>query len=80
MDILDTILSGPILFGLVVTISFGLVAKAIMGALGQMPILKAQLDTIKRGVSEAADGVTATRDRIGVLQEELKPLKQRARR
>lgn len=78
MDILDTILSGPILFGIVVAASFGLVAKAITGALGQMPGLKVQLDTVERQLNAAIDGIPECKDRIESLDQELRPLKQRA--
>jgi len=78
MDILDIILSGPILFGIVVAVSFGLVAKAITGALGQIPGLKVQLDATERSLDEAIDGIPEAKDRIGALQEETKPLKQLA--
>lgn len=78
MEILDTILSGPILFGVVVAVSFALVAKAITGSLGQIPALKVQLDTIDQHLDAALDGIPECRDRIDVLNQELKPLKQRA--
>lgn len=78
MEILDTILSGPVLFGIVVAASFALVAKAITGALGQIPSLKVQLDATERQLNEALDGIPECKDRIDVVQQELKPLKQRA--
>ncbi len=78
MEILDTVLSGPILFGIVVAVSFALVAKAIMGALSQIPGLKVQLEAIERQLSEALDGIPDCRDRIDSLQQDQKPIKQRA--
>ncbi len=48
MEIVDAILSAPVLFGLVVAASLVLVAKAVISLLDKAPPLRVQLDKVNK--------------------------------
>lgn len=80
MEAIDALLSAPVLFGLVVAACLVLVARAVINALGQLPSLRIQLDTVNRLLSSAHDGIPQKRTEINELKESLKPLKKAVKR
>lgn len=80
MEVIDTILSAPVLFGLVVAASLVLVAKAVISLLDKAPPLRAQLDKVNKQLSSAHDGIPKKRTKVSGLQEELKTLKETTKR
>ena len=54
MEFMDTILSGPVLFGLIAAVSLGLVARALTGVLSKIPGLRVQMEQVQRNLDEAA--------------------------
>ena len=80
MEVIDTILSAPVLFGLVVAASLFLVGKAVINLLDKAPPLRAQLDKVNKQLSIAHDGIPKRRTKVSGLQEELKTLKETTKR
>ncbi len=80
METIDALLSPPVLFGLVAAASLVLVARAVMNALAQLPSLRMQLNTVKKLLSSAHDGIPQKRTEINELQESVKPLKEAVKR
>ncbi len=80
METGDALLSPPVLFGLVAAASLVLVARAVMNALAQLPSLRMQLNTVKKLLSSAHDGIPQKRTEINELQESVKPLKEAVKR
>ncbi len=78
MEVIDVILSAPVLFGLVVASCLVLVTRAVINALGQLPSLRVQLENVDRQLSTAHQGIPQKRAELSQLQELLKPLKQTA--
>ena len=79
MEIVDAILSAPVLFGLVVTASLVLAARAVISLLDKTPPLRVKLDSVNKLLSNMRDGIPQKRAEISGLQEELKPLKEAAK-
>ena len=75
MEVIDAVLSAPVLFGLVVTASLVLVARAVISLLDKAPPLRVQLDKVNKQLSSVHDGIPKKRAEISGLQEELNPLK-----
>ena len=80
MEVIDAILSAPVLFGLVVTTSLVLAARAAISLLDKAPPLRVQLDKVNKLLSSVHDGIPKTRAKVSGLQEELKPLKEAEKR
>jgi len=80
MEIVDAILSAPVLFGLVVAASLLLVARAVINLLDNVPPLRVQLDKVNKLLSSVHDGIPQKRAKVSSLQEELKLLKEAAKR
>ena len=70
----------PVLFGLVAAASLLLVARAVINALAQLPSLRMQLNTVKKLLSSAHDGIPQKRAEVNELQESVKPLKEAVKR
>ncbi len=80
MEIVDAILSAPVLFGLVVAASLVLVAKAVISLLDKAPPLRVQLDKVNKLLSGVHDGMPKKRTKVSGLQEELKTLEETTKR
>ena len=80
MEVIDAILSAPVLFGLVVAASLLLVARAVISLLDKVSPLRAQLDKVSKLLSSVHDGIPKKRAKVSSLQEELKLLKEAAKR
>ena len=79
MEIVDAILSAPVLFSLVVAASLLLVARAVINLLDKVPPLRVQLDKVNKLLSSVHDGIPKKRAKVSSLQEELKRLKEAAK-
>ena len=80
MEVIEAVLSPPMLFGLVVAANLVLVAKAVISLLDKAPPLRAQLDKVNKRLSSAHDGIPKRRTKVSGLQEELKTLKETTKR
>ena len=80
MEVIDAILSAPVLFGLVVTASLVLAARAVISLLDKAPPLRVKLDNVNKLLSSMRDGIPQKRAQISGLQEELKPIKEATKR
>ena len=76
MEVIDTILSAPVLFGLVAAASFFLTARAVIGLLDKAPPLRVQLDKVNKQLSIVHDGIPKKRAKVSSLQEKLELIKE----
>ena len=80
MEVIEAVLSPPMLFGLVVAANLVLVAKAVISLLDKAPPLRVKLDKVNKLLSSVHDGIPKKRIKLNGLQEELKTLKETTKR
>ena len=73
MDILDTLLSGPMLSALGLVVALGLVIRAVSGLAREVPDLRIRLNQIEGLLEAATTGIPVAKKTIKEIQETLSP-------